>query len=80
MALHPSLVGRVATDPNGTPVCINCHQPFKGGAKGEPGVNVYSQAGMREIAISGICERCFDFMFEEMDEDDDDSPRDGGPF
>lgn len=71
MSLHPALVGRVATDPNGKPVCINCKQPFKGGNQGEPGVNVYSQAGMREIAISGMCETCFDIVTAEPEEEDE---------
>lgn len=80
MALHPRIVGRSETDPNTTPTCINCHQPFKGGRKGDPGVNVYSRDGMREVAISGMCETCFDFLFEDMEDDEDDSPTDGGPF
>lgn len=68
MSLHPRIVGRSETDPNKKPTCINCGQPFKGGNKGEPGVNVYSRDGMREVAISGMCETCFDGLFE--DEED----------
>jgi hypothetical protein len=71
MGLHPALVGRVDTDSNGTPVCIHCKKPFKGGKKGEPGVNVYSRDGMREIAISGMCELCFDEVTAEPEDEDD---------
>lgn len=57
---HERIVGRAETPPDVTPVCIACGKPFKPGTKGEPGVNVYSKDGMREIAISGMCEVCFD--------------------
>lgn len=52
--------------------CIQCQQPFKAGKKGDPGVNVYSRDGMREIGISGLCEACFDFLFEDFDEEPSD--------
>lgn len=36
-------------------ICINCKQPaFE---------KCYSDAGIREYSISGICEECFDEMF-----------------
>lgn len=69
MALHPRIVGRSEVPAETTPVCIHCHQPFKGGKKGDPGVNVYSRDGMREIAISGVCETCFDEVTAEPEED-----------
>lgn len=69
MSLHPRIVGRSEVPPNTTPTCIHCHQPFKGGNKGEPGVNVYSRDGMREIAISGMCELCFDEVTSDLEED-----------
>lgn len=30
----------------------------------------YTEAGKKEVAISGLCEECFDAMFEEEEEDD----------
>jgi hypothetical protein len=40
------------------PRCRSCKQPFSD-------KNVHTDAGRREIQISGICEDCFDRMFEE---------------
>lgn len=42
--------------------CRKCRQPF------EMGVNVFTDAGRRETAISGVCEKCFDEMFGDEDE------------
>lgn len=64
------IVGRVDT-PIAQAKCLHCQQPFKGGNKGDPGVNVYSNDGLREVRISGVCEACFDGMFEEVDDEDD---------
>lgn len=33
--------------------------------------NVYSYMGMKEVKITGLCERCFDFISEEDDEEYD---------
>lgn len=33
--------------------------------------NVYSYMGMKEVKITGLCERCFDFISEEEDEEYD---------
>jgi hypothetical protein len=60
MSLSPRIVGRSEVT-KGEGKCIHCGQPFKAGPKGAPGVNVYSLDGMREIAISGMCELCFDW-------------------
>ena len=35
-------------------ICISCAE------KAEFGVNIYSDAGMKEYQISGLCEVCFD--------------------
>ncbi len=65
MSLHPRIVGRNdAPEPPLRPVCCECGQPFKGGKKGEPGVNVWTTDGMKEIAITGMCELCFDGLFD----------------
>lgn len=64
--MNPRIVGRVEVAP-GSAKCIDCGEPFKGGNKGEPGVNVYSKDGMREIAITGMCEACFDALMDDGD-------------
>lgn len=64
MSLHPRIVGREQVPAGITPTCVSCASPFVGGNKGDPGVNVYSKEGMREVAISGLCESCFDGLFE----------------
>lgn len=38
--------------------CLHCGQPFSK-------ENVFTREGMAEIAISGICEKCFDGLFDE---------------
>lgn len=41
--------------------CINCHLPAI--------PRCHSEAGMRELSISGICEVCFDKLFDFNEED-----------
>lgn len=41
--------------------CLLCGDPFSKD-------NVFTTDGMKEIAISGYCERCFDSLFEEDEE------------
>lgn len=62
------IVGRTDT-PVSEAKCIECKRPFKPGTKGNPGVNVWTNDGMREIKITGMCELCFDGLFEEPDDD-----------
>lgn len=62
------IVGRVGV-PVSEAKCCECKQPFKGGNKGDPGVNVWSRDGMREIKITGMCELCFDGLFEGRSDD-----------
>lgn len=38
--------------------CVFCRKPFSG-------ENVLTRSGWRETQISGICEVCFDNMFQE---------------
>lgn len=40
--------------------CISCKEPFVYMG------NVFTPEGMKEIAISGLCEKCFDGLFEEQ--------------
>lgn len=42
-------------------ICIQCRRPFSIN-------NVFTEAGWREVHISGICEKCFDVMFSEEDD------------
>jgi hypothetical protein len=42
--------------------CFRRKQPFTS-------ANVFTAAGMREVAISGMCEKCFDAIFAD-DEDE----------
>jgi hypothetical protein len=57
--------------PDPEPACMACCRPFKFGTKGEPGVNVFTEAGRRETAISDMCEECFDALFADEPEDAD---------
>jgi hypothetical protein len=43
--------------PNGK-TCLECKQPFSDR-------NTHSEAGWKETQISGLCEDCFDALFEE---------------
>ena len=38
-------------------ICISCNEPAR--------PKCYSQAGLREYEISGLCEKCFDNLFKE---------------
>ena len=48
-------------------LCIRCHRPAY--------EHCYSDAGRREVRISGLCEECFDSITNAAeDEEDDDYP------
>jgi len=55
------IVGRELVDVSDAK-CICCGHPF------EWDVNVFTENGKKEIAISGMCEKCFDGLFEDMEE------------
>jgi len=58
--MNPRIVGRSDTAMSDKPaVCLNCGRPFKFGT------NVFTHDGWKEISISGMCESCFDGLFEE---------------
>ena len=40
-------------------VCLDCKKPFTFG------VNIFSEDGRKEAKISGMCESCFDDLFDE---------------
>jgi hypothetical protein len=58
--------------PRADQCCIDCQKPFVFGPKHDPAANVWTPDGKREVAISGTCERCFDAMFEEAEDDAND--------
>lgn len=39
--------------------CVSCKEPYSD-------KNVFTQAGWRETLLSGLCEKCFDSMFQEQ--------------
>lgn len=43
--------------------CTNCNKPFSN-------ENTYSKEGWKETQISGMCEKCFDSLFEEVEDID----------
>lgn len=46
--------------------CVNCDEVP------EQGVNMFTEAGWREFGISGLCERCFDNICAEDDDEEED--------
>ena len=47
----------------GGKTCLCCRKPFSD-------ANVFSDAGWREVKLSGMCEKCFDKLFEEAEQDE----------
>lgn len=43
-------------------LCISCGQKFSPD-------NVFTEDGYREIFISGMCELCFDSLFDDIDDE-----------
>lgn len=62
-ALTREQVQALPVEVRGRTACIHCAQPFR------RNVNVFSADGWREVAISGMCESCFDEVCAEPDED-----------
>lgn len=60
--LMPRFVGREEVPAGTIPTCIQCKEPFRFN------VNVFTNDGYREVQISGLCEKCFDDLFEGDDE------------
>ena len=54
--LEKDLYGMTQEDANKNGVCINC--------KKEALPRCYSDAGKKEYTISGLCEQCFDELFD----------------
>lgn len=48
--------------------CLSCNKPFVFGLKKGKDVNIYSLLGAKEVAISGLCEICFDGLFDGEEE------------
>ena len=47
-------------------ICCSCNQAFSSH-------NVFTKLGWRETQISGMCEKCWDDLFKDADEEDDNS-------
>lgn len=45
--------------------CMECKRPFVFGPRNDERANVYTIDGKKEIAITGVCERCFDALFSD---------------
>ena len=63
------LFGMTIKDAHSKGICIRCQEPAlvmsaDGTSKHNPEL-FYSAAGKQEWNISGICEKCFDNMFDE---------------
>ena len=63
--LAKDLFGETSTEAQNIDHCICCNQPIFQGSKGDGPGCIYSSEGNREYRISGICEHCFDSMWEE---------------
>lgn len=50
--------------------CVACRQPFyyKPAEKAEAHGHVYSEMGLKETRISGLCEYCFDEIADDRDD------------
>lgn len=46
---------------NGDVICFQCGRVAK--------EHCYSEAGLREVEISGLCEECYDKLFEEDEQE-----------
>jgi hypothetical protein len=55
--LSKEIFGQTKQEACNEGICISCKQPAI--------PKCYSQAGLREYQISGMCEECFDKLFEE---------------
>jgi hypothetical protein len=55
--LAKELFGQTVNESQSTGLCIQCKEPAI--------PKCYSEAGKREYYISGLCEKCYDEMWEE---------------
>lgn len=60
-ALSVAATGQTAAQAQEKGLCIQCKEPAL--------PKCYSDAGIREYHISGMCEKCFDNMFAEEDDE-----------
>ena len=70
--LAKSTYGMTAEDAHSRCVCIRCQEPVMvqaadGAAKYNPEL-FYSEPGKKEWDISGMCEKCFDTLFDEEEQ------------
>ena len=64
--MNPRIVGRSDTGEKPS-TCLHCGHPFK------YGFNVFTREGMKEISITGMCESCFDGLFQDDEEENHDT-------
>lgn len=57
--------GKSRTDAMAEKVCVCCHKPVLTADGSFDRDLIQTPAGEREYRISGICEKCFDALFEE---------------
>lgn len=57
-------------EPRADQLCVSCRKPFIFGPASDPAANVWTIDGKKEVAITGICERCFDALFDDAEEDE----------
>ncbi len=59
-ALSRAATGMTKGEAHANGVCVECKQPWH--------PRTHTEAGRREYAISGMCEDCFDELFEEPED------------
>ena len=62
-ALGREAFGASPSDRKAKGLCVDCGQPAL--------ERCYSEAGRRDVAITGMCELCFDALFAGGEDDDD---------
>jgi len=53
--LSKSIFGKSKSEAVNSGLCIQCNEPAL--------AKCYSEAGIKEFSISGLCEKCFDSIF-----------------
>lgn len=51
-------------------ICIRCEKEFRRGNKDDPNANIFTDKGVLESTMSGLCERCWDTWEELMSKED----------
>jgi hypothetical protein len=64
-ALAQDTFGIDKKEANNKNICIVCKKAIRCGASETGEGAIYSHAGIKEYRISGMCEHCFDKLFDE---------------